>query len=203
MEWMFYECFQLTSLEISKFSTSKVKTMAAMFVRCRSLTSIDLPSFDTTSVTSFHHAFEDCKSLSSIDLSKFVTSNVETMKAMFLRCDNLTSLDLSNFDTSKVTIMDHMLANNYNLKFINFKKMNIIQSNTSIFKFIDDSLVNPVICIDAEYSFYKVISLYKCLFVNCSSNWGEKQNDVQGEDSNICFIPNPQSPSPSIMIIFF
>ena len=186
MEWMFYECFQLTSLEISNFITSNVKTMAAMFVRCISITSIDVSNFDTSLVTTFYHTFEGCNSLTSINLVNFETSNVETMRAMFLSCDKLTSLDLSNFDTTKVTIMDYMFANDNKLKIINFKKLNIIQNRTTIFQLIDENMINPIICLDDRVTLDIIISIYHCPFINCSGNWGEKQEEIQFPESNLC-----------------
>ena len=186
MRNMFYRCSSLTYLDISKFDTSKITEMIEMFAFCSELTSINLSNFNTSLVNSFQRMFEGCSSLTSIDLSTFETSNVENMGAMFFNCGNLTSLDLSNFDTSRVVIMDNMFALNKNLKIINFKRLNIIQNTPSIHKFIDQSLINPVICIDDQSTFDIIVSMYECPFVNCSGNWGEKQELIEGSESNLC-----------------
>ena len=186
MRNMFYRCSSLTYLDISKFDTSKITEMIEMFALCSELKSINLSNFNTSLVNSFERMFEGCSSLTSIDLSTFVTSNVENMTSMFFNCNKVTSLDLSNFDTSRVTIMDNMLALNKNLKIINFKKLKIIQNIPSIHNFIEQSLINPVICIDDKDTFDIIVSMHECPFVNCSGNWGEKQELIEGSVNNLC-----------------
>ena len=105
---MFYECYQLTSLNLSNFDTSNVTNMYGMFASCSGLTSLDLSNFDTSKVTNMGAMFDSCSGLTSLDLSNFNTSNVTNMYAMFTFCSGLTSLNLSNFDTSKVTNMRDM-----------------------------------------------------------------------------------------------
>ena len=108
MSMMFYECYNLTSLDLSSFNTSKVTNMNSMFGDCRSLTSLDLSSFDTSNVTNMASMFNYCSSLTSLDLSSFDTSKVTNMASMFYHCSSLTSLDLSSFNTSNVTNMHSM-----------------------------------------------------------------------------------------------
>ena len=180
MEGMFYECYKLKNLEITNFSTSKVKTMAAMFVRCTTLTSLDLSSFNTSAVTEVFHMFEDCQSLESLDISHFVTSNIETMHAMFLRCKKLSSLHLSNYDTSHVTDIQYMFSDCPSLKFIDLKN-SIINNNISTYKIIDQTLINPIICIDDINTLNKVISEYECFYnFNCSNDLGENNKCING-----------------------
>ena len=105
MENMFYGCSSLTSLDLSNFDTSNVSTMGTMFYGCSSLTSLNISNFNTSNVTSTYCMFYNCSSLTSLDLSNWNTSNVTVMGNMFYNCSSLTSLDLSNFDTSKVTNM--------------------------------------------------------------------------------------------------
>ena len=105
---MFYECENLTSLDLGDLDTSGVTDMSGMFEHCLSLTSLDLSDLDTSSVTDMYYMFRDCESLTSLDLSNFDTSSVTDMHYMFDGCESLTSLDLSNFDTSSVTDMQYM-----------------------------------------------------------------------------------------------
>ena len=122
MDGMFESCQNLTSLDVSKFNTSNVTSMYYMFGSCENLTSLDLSNFDTSKVTNMNYMFESCQNLTSLDLSNFDTSNVTDMAYMFERCYNLTSLDLSNFDTSKVTSMIYMFFNCYNLTSLDVSK---------------------------------------------------------------------------------
>ena len=118
MDYMFYRCEKLTSLDISCFDTSNVTSMVRMFSTCSKLTSLDISSFDTSKVTNMYGMFGYCASLTDLDVSNFDTSNVTNMYEMFRYCRNLTSLDLSSFDTSNVTNMTQMFYNSSNLKTI-------------------------------------------------------------------------------------
>ncbi|NCC00812.1 MAG: BspA family leucine-rich repeat surface protein [Clostridia bacterium] len=135
MQWMFYYCRSLTSLDISSFKTDKVThmnnmfagcsnmtsltlgvnfntsnviNMADMFNGCSSLTNLDVKQFDTSQVTNMTQMFNSCKHLTSLDLSNFNTSQVTDMKYMFNTCERLTSLNINSFDTSNVTNMENM-----------------------------------------------------------------------------------------------
>ena len=125
---LFYSCYNLTSIDLSSWDTSKVTTMSNMFYQCNNLTSIDLSSWDTTNVTNMSGMFYNCNKLTSLDLSNFDTSNVTTMYQMFQSCASLTSIDLSNFDTSNVTAMAYMFqscANLTSLDLSNFDTSNV------------------------------------------------------------------------------
>ena len=116
MENMFYNCSNLTSLDLfTYFNTSKVTDMRGMFHNCYNLAALDLSSFNTSKVTNMNCMFANCPGLISLDLSSFNTSNVTTMLNMFYDCNGLTTLDLSNFDTSNVTNMFGMFINCTNL----------------------------------------------------------------------------------------
>ena len=106
--YMFYDCQNLTSLDLSEFDTSNVTNMRAMFYNCQNLTSLDLNNFNTTKVTNMQQMFSSCKNLVVLNINSFNTSNVTRMDDMFQECEKLTSLNLSSFDTNKVTDMDGM-----------------------------------------------------------------------------------------------
>ena len=187
MEWMFYECYKLESLDISSFRTPKVKSMAAMFVRCKSLTTIEVSQFDTSQVTNILHMFEDCPLITSLDLSHFITSSIENMRAMFLNSNKLISLDLSHFDFTQVTDIKHMFAGCSSLKYINIKSL-VINDNIEYIEFINNALLNPIICIDDMQSLNKIISLYRCHHLEDPKNWGLYKDNI-ADDNNI-FINN-------------
>lgn len=77
--YMFYECSNLTTIDIQNLGTSKTTNMNSMFAMCTNITTLELQNFDT--------------------------SNVEDMENMFFGCENLETLDISNFITAKVTTM--------------------------------------------------------------------------------------------------
>lgn len=64
MYGMFWECWALTSLDLSHFSTSNVTDMATMFNGCTALTTISVGSgWSTSNVTNGQGMFEGCTSL--------------------------------------------------------------------------------------------------------------------------------------------
>lgn len=73
MDDMFRDYKQLRSIEFGSIDTSAVSSMNGLFVGCPSLTSIDLSSFDTSGVkSSMTGFFEGCSSLNKITLGKSV-----------------------------------------------------------------------------------------------------------------------------------
>ncbi|MBQ2408302.1 MAG: BspA family leucine-rich repeat surface protein [Bacilli bacterium] len=128
MNNMFYNCSNLTSLDVSGFDTSNVSQMYNMFQKCSKLTSLNVSGFNTTKVTSMNSMFNGCSSLTSLDLSSFNTTNVTSIYTMFYNCSKLTNLDLSSFDTTNVTNMDSIFANCAsltNLDLSNFDTSNV------------------------------------------------------------------------------
>lgn len=111
---MFYNCKNLTSLDLSGLNTSRVTNMNSMFYNCISLSSLDVSEFDTSSVTDMSRMFSGNCRLTSLDLSNFNTSNVTTMEFMFYNCYSyfnscgLLSINISGWDTSSVTTMNGM-----------------------------------------------------------------------------------------------
>lgn len=121
MQWMFYFCQSLTSLDVSSFNTSHVTNMNSMFINCTNLETLTLGNnFDTSNVIDMENMFNTCSSLTSLDVSKFNTSKVTKMTQMFNDCSSLTNLDLSKFDTSSVTDMAFMFNGCESLTNISF-----------------------------------------------------------------------------------
>ena len=118
MNYMFYACSSLTSLDLSGWNTSNVTIMDNMFGGCSSLTTLDLSGWNTSLVTNMESMFSGCSSLTTLNLSHFNTSNVTTMQHMFSGCSSLTTLDLSGWDTSNVTDMGVMFYGCSSLKTI-------------------------------------------------------------------------------------
>ena len=119
MDYMFFGCIQLTSLNVSNFNLENTKNINSMFGSCHNLESIDL-FHNTGKIRDMGLLFSHCYNLSSIDLSKFNTSNVKYMDKMFYSCYSLTSIDLSNFNTNKLISINNMFSNCNNLRILNF-----------------------------------------------------------------------------------
>ena len=124
MSYMFKDCKKLSSLNLNNFNTSQVTNMSGMFYDCYGFTSIDLSDFDTHNVTNMNSMFSGSYALTTLDLSNFNTSRVTDMGAMFSGCSGLKSLNVSKFDTSQVTNMISMFNNCDNLSSINVSNFN-------------------------------------------------------------------------------
>ena len=102
MAYMFSDCGNLTSLDLSHFNTSQVTIMHDMFEFCCGLTSLDLSRFNTSKVTDMENMFAECTSLQTIYVgSGWNTTAVESSRWMFTECNSLvggqgTTWDMSN-----------------------------------------------------------------------------------------------------------
>ena len=126
MQFMFYGCSGLTSLDVSNFDTGKVEHMGYMFYNCCGLTSLDVSHFDTKNVRETTSMFAGCYGLTSLDVSNFDTGNMWEINFMFSNCSGLTSLDVSNFDTGNVENMCAIFYNCFGLKSLDVSNFNTV-----------------------------------------------------------------------------
>lgn len=128
MSFMFSDCPNLVSVDVSHFNTAKVSDMQSMFSNCNHLTNLNLSSFDTSQVIFMTQMFSNCSSLTSLDLSGFHTPKLVVMSQMFYNCSSLSSLNLTGFDTSSVRGMNSTFFHCSSLASLNVSSFNT--SNT-------------------------------------------------------------------------
>ena len=134
MAGMFCACLTDT-LDLRHFDTSNVTDMTAMFSDCSLLTDLDISSFDTSKVTSMARMFMYETHLTYLDLSNFDTSNVTDMSGMFMGCPKLDTVDVSSFNTSKVTDMSYMFSCSFShLDLSGFNTSNVKSMNSMFFR---------------------------------------------------------------------
>jgi surface protein len=121
---MFCFCEKLSSLVLSNFNTANVTDMSNMFSYCINLSSLDIPNFNTAKVTDMSYMFNMCQKLTELNLSNFKTEKVKNMKYMFSYCNMLEKLNLSNFNTAEVTNMSGMFCGCYKLPSLNLSNFN-------------------------------------------------------------------------------
>ena len=132
MQKMFYNCKNLSSLDLSNFNTEKMTDMNKMFYNCNKLSSLDLSNFNTEKVTNMSGMFYYCNKLSSLDLSNFNTEKVTNMSGMFFGCSALTTIYASdNFKTDKVSVGSNMFGGCTNLKGYDSSKTDHTYANCS------------------------------------------------------------------------
>ena len=108
MSKMFYNCYNLNSLNLSQFNTGNVEKMNEMFYNCHELNSLDLSAFNTTKVNNMYRMFYYCF-VRTIDLSSFNTANVENMDEMFAGASLVVNIYASDlFKTDKLTSSEKM-----------------------------------------------------------------------------------------------
>ena len=141
MSSMFQDCYNLKSLDLTKFDTKNVSSMYFMFYNCPNLTSLDLTDFNTKNVKDMNGMFCDCSNLTSLDITNFNTAKVTNMGNMFLGCSNLTSLDLTNFNTAKVTDMHGMFKGCSALTSLDLTNFNTaeVRDMNRMFNMLDES----------------------------------------------------------------
>ena len=122
--YMFYNCKNITDINLNSFNTENVKNMKHMFSCCENLEKLNLSSINTRNVTNMANMFNRCINLSNIDLCSFDTKNVKTMVKIFNECEELQTINLCSFDTKNVKDMKFMFNRCYNLKEIKFSLFN-------------------------------------------------------------------------------
>ena len=81
---MFAFCYELITVNVSSFDTSKVTEMKGMFCICRNLKYLDLSSFNTSSVEDMRDFFNGINSLVYLNLNSFTIRERTNTSNMFL-----------------------------------------------------------------------------------------------------------------------
>jgi len=81
---MFYNCSNITEIDLTEFDLTLITNMGNMFYNCYNLTKVFFGNYDTPNLNKTYGMFSGCYNLPSIDLSTINTSNVDNMKLMFI-----------------------------------------------------------------------------------------------------------------------
>ena len=106
---MFYNCYEINSINLSGWNTSNVNDMSNMFDGCNELKELNLSGWDTSNVTNMSNMFKGCEKLNALDLSNWDTSNVEDMSNMFKSCKSLQFLDIQNFSGKSLLLNEYII----------------------------------------------------------------------------------------------
>ena len=126
---MFYQCVNLSTIDVSSFDTRNVITMDSMFAMYDNVNSVPVENkltniifgnkFSVENVNIMSQLFTGCNKLTTLDIENWNTSNVTDMTSIFAYCQGLTSLDLSKWVTSNVLYMQWMFMGCNNLLTLN------------------------------------------------------------------------------------
>jgi len=108
ISYVFYDCIELTQLDLSNWDTRNVQYMIGTFDGCTKLTEINCSRWNTSKVYNMQLAFYNCKSLQTIPVRDWDTRGLCYMDKAFANCESLTNLDVSKWDTSKVVEMTNV-----------------------------------------------------------------------------------------------
>ena len=103
MNYMFYDCSDLTSIDVSHFNTDKVTNMSGMFSYCQKIKSLDLSSFNTAKLEAMDYMFSMCINLQTIYVSDgWSTVAVDDSENMFDYCEDLVGGKGTAYDSDHV-----------------------------------------------------------------------------------------------------
>jgi len=71
------------NLNLKNFDSKKLTNMDYIFYKCYSLSSLDLSMLETTNVKSMKFIFNYCTNLTKLNLEKFNTNNCDNFDAAF------------------------------------------------------------------------------------------------------------------------
>ena len=108
---MFYNCKEITEIDMTKFDTSLVTDMSFMFAYCSSLKVLKATNLNTTKVETFQNMFFQCINLESINLESFTNPSATSLYRMFYGCENLEYINIKNFEEKENMNIDEMFYN--------------------------------------------------------------------------------------------
>jgi len=175
MHAMFYDCRNLTEIDVMNLHMQSVRDMSSMFMKCAKLQSLDFMGEKIANVTDMNCAFRECSSLSSIMMTEFDTRNVTDMWCMFYGCSKLAILDLgTQFDTGNVTRMVAMFQDCPLLTSVDVSGFDT-KNVTDMTQMFDGC--SSLTSLDVSNFDTKNVKKFQCMFMDCS---GLKSLDVSG-----------------------
>ena len=212
MENMFYNCSNLTSVDISALDTKYVTSMKLTFYNCYSLKSMDFSKNNFENLRTAYKIFNACHSLTSINLGT-PFPNLENLEHAFYYANSIKSLDLSKMNLGKIKYIYGLFRDCHSLEYVNLKNMktDLVEDMRTVFykdiklTSVDLSGFNTKKVNDTRWMFFNCISLtyldlssfdtsevtdMREMFYNCSSltslNFGNNFNT--GKVANMSFL---------------
>ena len=128
---MFYNCTNLTYVDLRNSNFSKVNSIERMFAYCTNLITIDgLNDIDVSNVDNMGGVFTDCSNIQKLNVDKWNVSKVTNFGAIFRRCPKLTTLDVSKWNTSRGVIMSGIFTNCTGLTEIDMSSWDMSHTNS-------------------------------------------------------------------------
>ena len=128
---LFYNCTNLTYVDLRDSDFSKIETIERMFAYCSNLLTIDgLNDIDISNVNNMGGVFTDCSKIPELNVSNWNVSKVTNFGAIFRRCSKLTNIDVSKWNTSSGVIMSGIFTNCTGLIELDLSNWTVANSDT-------------------------------------------------------------------------
>lgn len=146
----------------------KITSMEYMFYNCKNITNIDLNNLNASLITNIHSAFEKCAELDKIaGLNKlFSYGKIKNISCLFSNCSKMKYLDISNLNTKNITNMKGLFNKCDNLVAINgLEKLNTTNAKDMSYMFSGCSKLKEI-----DISTFNTINLsnMSCMFKDCT-----------------------------------
>ncbi len=103
VERMFYDCYALSSVDMTFNFSDSLSTMYRMFRSCEGLEAIDFTGADFSGVTTIKECFKGCENLTTIGGTFNFSSALTDASSFLYHCDVLQEIDLSASDFSSAS----------------------------------------------------------------------------------------------------
>ena len=166
---MFYNCRNITSINLTSFKSSEITDTKGMFEKCYNLKEIIFGDFNTEKVINMENMFAKCKVLKKIVFPEtFVTKKVTNMALMFFGCENLEELNVLVFDTRNATNMHGLFQDCFLLQKLNLSSFKTDKVTDMSQMFLRCCKLNEIKINPYKFNTIKVVNMSR-MFSECSS----------------------------------
>ena len=184
--YMFYNCQNIISIDISNFNTSNVNDMYQMFCNCTNLSTLsDISRWNTNNVRNMNWMFFNCSKLSVLpDISKWNTNSVNDMAFIKQIGDGAFSKVYLTIRKGKREFFATKVINKSQINGIDFKELKIAENEYKILKSLNHSNIVRLEELKITKDYYLIIMEYingGTLF-ECLQRYKNKYNKMFSED---------------------
>ena len=140
----FYNCRQLTVIDLSNISFYGLPSFSRMFYNCSNLATITgIENWNVESVSDFSNMFYNCIALRNVDLSNWNTAMMWSTESMFENVERIGKTDwgenfiygIENWNVSNLYNMNNMFKQSYNTQVLDLSKWNPTSLQTASYAF--------------------------------------------------------------------
>ncbi|MCH5198727.1 MAG: BspA family leucine-rich repeat surface protein, partial [Oscillospiraceae bacterium] len=187
----FADCISLTDLDISNWRPTTALTDISGVFSGTPFSTIDLTQWDLSMVKTMQNAFKNCKSLTNlVGMGNWAVKNVTDLSGMFSGCESIESVDVKNWNTSLVTTVSNMFAGCKKLTVLDISGWNTVKiTSASNFSAGDTNLLEVTFGLNSLNSSRQFLSLG-----GNGAKWVEKGTDIIWENVSSLYQQHKSNP---------